>query len=148
MFKEASVYTLKQLTETERHAYGLRVLTMRRWPRGIRKSDIDVWVPSAGPSVALLLALRAEALPWEEFLARYLEEQERQECCQVISYESSGASQRTLHGRRSLDVLMQLAGERGIITLLCWEQGTQCHRFALAKRLAALAANSREEERS
>ncbi|SRR5579884_856113 len=147
MFKEASIYTLKKLTEAERKAYGLRVLTMRRWPRGIRKSDIDVWVPSAGPSVDLLLALRTEALPWEEFLARYLEEQERQERCRVISYESE-IPRPIVYERRPLDVLLQLAQGQGAITLLCWEQGTQCHRFALAKRLAALATSSRVEERS
>lgn len=138
---------LKRLADAEQKAYGLRVLTMRRWPRGVRRSDIDIWIPSAGPSVELLLALHAGDLLWEQFLARYLEEQERQERCQVISYER-GIPQPISYEKRSLDILMQLADERGTMTLLCWEQGTQCHRFALAKRLAALAVCSRREARS
>jgi hypothetical protein len=56
MFREASVYALKRLSQEERAVYGLRVLTMHKWPRGVRRSDIDVWMPGAGPSIELLTA--------------------------------------------------------------------------------------------
>ncbi len=135
--REASIYALKGLPEAERHCYGVRVLTMRRWPRGVRRTAIDIWVPTAGPSTDLLTALRAGALAWEQFITRYMEEQEQQRSCRVVSYEQ-GIPHPAEYACRSLDYLAHLAHERGTITVLCWEQDEHCHRFHLVHALEDL----------
>lgn len=140
MIREASIYALKRLGDEDLNAYGLRVLTMRRWPQGIRRSDIDLWVPSAGPTPELLLAYRTGKVSWDQFLIRYLQEQEREARCRVVSYEHD-TPERHEHACRSLDYLAQLAQERGTITVLCWEQNEHCHRFALVQQLTSLIAN-------
>ncbi len=137
MIREASIYTLKKLSSEDLRSYGVRVLTMRRWPRGIAHKDLDFWLPSAGPSMELLVALHTKVLTWDQFLARYLEEQEQQESCRVVSYERDMSHSET-YACRSLDYLAHLVQEREIVTLLCWEQDEHCHRFALAQRLARL----------
>ena len=45
---------LKRVYEAREEADGLRVLVMRRWPRGIRKDRIDVWLRELGADLALL----------------------------------------------------------------------------------------------
>lgn len=52
----------------------MRILVMRHWPRGIPAEAIDLWVPDAAPSEALLTAYHA-GMAWDEFRARYLAEQ-------------------------------------------------------------------------
>ncbi len=134
MICEASIYTLKKLSSEDLRSYGVRVLTMRRWPRGIAHKDLDFWLPSAGPSMELLVALHTKVLMWDRFLARYLEEQEQQESCRVVSYEQNLSHSET-YTCRSLDYLARLENERGTVTVLCWEQDERCHRFTLAHRL-------------
>lgn len=134
--QEANIYALKKLPLAELSEYGTRVLTMRRWPRGIARKDIDLWVPSAGPSIALLVAWRTERMTWEQFLARYVEEQVQQEQCRVVCYEQGQPCSEVL-SCRALDFLVQLAQARGTVTLLCWE-ATYCHRFILAQQVTQI----------
>jgi len=134
MIREACIYALKRLPEEEQRPYGIRVLTMRRWPRGVRRKDIDLWVPSAGPSVELLAALHTGQMTWDLFLARYAQEQERQRRCHVITYEQGGPLPRD-YTCSSLDHLSRLECERGIVTVLCWEPNARCHRFLLKSLL-------------
>ncbi len=140
MYQEASVYTLRKLSTAEQQPYGLRVLTMRRWPRGIRRLDIDLWIPSAGPSIDLLAALHMGAIGWEMFLLRYCEEQEQQQSCRVVSYDEQGKPVSRDYPHRSLDHLQNLERQRGIVTLLCWESGPLCHRHTLKRLAEALQA--------
>ncbi len=74
MIGEVSIYTLKSLSDEERATYGLRVLTMRKWPRNVRRSDIDH---------------RAGRIDWAMFLARYQDEQEQQEITELVTYHGS-----------------------------------------------------------
>jgi uncharacterized protein YeaO (DUF488 family) len=62
---------------------GLRIGTVRRLPRGVRKEDygrrdfFDVWLPELGPSEQLLSWARVEPLlgkRWERFGREYLRE--------------------------------------------------------------------------
>ena len=59
MIQEASIAALKKLPREEHATYGRRILVMRRWPRGLSWHDIDLWLPSAGPSEELLAAWQA-----------------------------------------------------------------------------------------
>ncbi len=98
---------------------GLRVLVMRRWPRGIRKSAVDVWLKDAAPSQELLDAYHHAGLTWDEFAGRY-----RGEMLQERPHV--------------LDELRRLEREHGNVTLLCFERippAEHCHREVLLSLL-------------
>jgi uncharacterized protein YeaO (DUF488 family) len=100
---------------------GLRVLIMRKWPRGTRREAIDLWLKDASPSAPLLQAYNKEGLPWEAFAERYRQE--------ILSERP-----------RVLEELHTLEREHGTITLLCWERippHEHCHRLLLADLLRA-----------
>ena len=44
----------KRIYEPADSADGHRLLIMRRWPRGIKKTAVDSWEPNLGPSLPLL----------------------------------------------------------------------------------------------
>ncbi len=113
MITHASVY------DPPREGTTLRVLIMRLWPRGIKRSAIDVWLKDAAPSVELLRSYNKEGLPWEEFAARY-----RQEILEERPHV--------------LQQLADLAREHGALTLLCHERippHEHCHRLLLTDLL-------------
>ena len=118
MFKHASIYDAATSDEQ-----GLRVLVMRRWPRGVRKDRVDVWLKDAAPSRELLDAYHHHSLAWDEFAARYREE---------------------IVGERPavLDELRRLEREHERVTLLCFERlppHEHCHRLVLLDLLERVA---------
>jgi len=147
MIREVSIYALVKLSEEERALYGLRVLTMRRWPRGVRRSDIDVWMPSAGPSVELLLTFHMRSIVWEEFLSLYQAEQKNQRACHIVTYAEGGQPKHADYPYRSLDHLKLLEQRHGTITVLCWENGPLCHRYTLRELLQGLPTQTTETYR-
>lgn len=83
---------------------GLRIGTVRRPPRGIRKEELscrnfyDVWLPNLAPSERLLKAARSasDAKEWRRFARRYRAEMRRPENSRVldlIAALSHGADQ-------------------------------------------------------
>ncbi len=135
MFKEASIYTLKRLSEQERMAYGLRVLVMRRWPRGVARQDIDLWIPSAAPLPDLLDAYRDRRILWVDVAEGYRVNQAAIHVSQVYDYRGKGAPRFSRASQGTLAFLRSLEREHGTITLLCWEQEGPCHRFVLKELL-------------
>jgi uncharacterized protein YeaO (DUF488 family) len=100
---------------------GTRVLIMRLWPRGIRKTRVDRWLKDLGPSLPLLRAFRGGKLTWAQYRRRYLA-------------EMAGPP-----AQAPLQEVRALAG-RGPLTLLCGcPDESRCHRSLLrayvAKRL-------------
>ena len=70
----------------------LRVATTRRPPRGVRKAEwprlFDVWLPSAGPSAALLQRAPgwvATDAGWSRFVRAYTREMSSAEARQTIA---------------------------------------------------------------
>lgn len=53
---------------------GVRVLVDRLWPRGVRKSAIDIWLKDIAPSEELRKWFNHDPAKWEEFKRRYFEE--------------------------------------------------------------------------
>jgi uncharacterized protein YeaO (DUF488 family) len=103
----------KRIYEPAAPADGTRVLVMRLWPRGIRKERVQLWLRDLGPSVPLLRAFRAGAVPWPEYRRRYLAELE------------GGAAQEALAALRAR------LGD-GPVTLLCGcPDERHCHRTLL-----------------
>jgi uncharacterized protein YeaO (DUF488 family) len=118
MIRHASIYEARQPAPGD----GLRVLVMRRWPRGVRKESTDLWLKEAGPSRALLDAYNHAGLGWDEFAQRYRVEM--------------------LQERPSvLAELRRLEADHEVLTLLCHERlppSEHCHREVLVELLSAL----------
>lgn len=142
MIREASIYDLKKVSPAERSAYGLCILTMRRWPRGLGWNDIDFWMPSAGPSEELLAAWQTALLSWETFVEQYRQEQLNQYAFLVRS-ASEKRSEQIISLGRSIEHLRRLE-RNGTITVCCWERSEQCHRFTLVHLVQELAAQEEE----
>jgi uncharacterized protein YeaO (DUF488 family) len=102
---------------------GYRVLTMRYWPRGVRRERVDVWLRDAGPSRELVGRYSHGQMDWPAFAEAYRHEvlDERPEV---------------------LAELRRLEAEHGCLVLLCYERippHEHCHRELLADLLAAPA---------
>ncbi|MEK9660090.1 MAG: DUF488 family protein [Chloroflexota bacterium] len=94
---------------------GLRVLTMRYWPRGVRRERADAWERGLAPTRELLADYRQGRIDWPAYAARYLTEMD----------------ERTDAREALARVRGQAAG--GTVTLLCGCVDEQrCHRTLLA----------------
>jgi uncharacterized protein YeaO (DUF488 family) len=118
VIRHASVYDKPAASED---TAGWRVLIMRRWPRGVRRERIDVWLKDAAPSTELLHEYTHDESTWEEFEQRYRAEM--------------------LDERpHVLEQLRELERQHGTITLLCHERmppAQHCHRVVLQDLLGA-----------
>lgn len=67
---------LKRVYEKSSTDDGARFLVERLWPRGIRKSDlqIDAWQKEAGPSTILRRWFGHDPGKWNEFRRKYFDE--------------------------------------------------------------------------
>ena len=61
----------KRVYEPPVAADGTRVLTMRYWPRGIRKEKVDVWLRELAPVIPLLRAYLDGKITWAQYRPRY-----------------------------------------------------------------------------
>ncbi len=108
---------------------GHRVLVCRYRPRALKKEDEtwDVWIQALGPSKELHAAFwgkKDDPIPFEEYLARYLDE---------------------MRAQRDRIFALALRVRRGeVVTLLCssaCEDQARCHRTALAKLIEQAIAD-------
>lgn len=110
---------------------GLRIGTVRRPPRGVRKQDYaakdiyDVWLPNLAPSEPLLkraMALRDDGKAWRTFARRFRAEMKEPDAS------------------RLLDVLAALSHHANFsVGCYCAEE-SRCHRSILRDLLAARGA--------
>ncbi|MGE5219624.1 MAG: DUF488 domain-containing protein [Chloroflexota bacterium] len=112
---------------TARHKNeGLRIGTVRRPPRGVRKADYsrldyyDLWLPELSPSAPLVSWLLSESITpkrWATFERRY-----RQEMAQPAA-------------KRIINLLAALSSQTNF-SLGCYcEDESHCHRSVLKKLL-------------
>ena len=101
---------------------GLRIGTVRRPPRGVRKADyaardfFDVWLPELAPSAPLVSWLLSEPITqkrWATFARRY-----RQEMAQPAS-------------RRIIALLSVLSSQTAFSVGCYCEDESRCHRSLL-----------------
>lgn len=119
-------------------AQGLRVLIMRRWPRGLKRTSVDMWVPDLGPSAELLKEYRDGVVDWPGFEERYKREQaDQQQCRQVVYIRDQKASDEIVL-RSPLQVLHDLEEQYKYVILMCWENHSHCHRFILINMYEAI----------
>jgi len=101
---------------------GTRVLVMRLWPRGIKKSAVDLWLKDLGAEVGNLRAFKTGRIGWPEMRRRYLTGLKR---------EPAAGALRTLRGM----------AKRGRVTALCsCENERRCHRSLLQSVLGFVLA--------
>ncbi len=110
---------------------GLRLGTVRRLPRGVRKADyakedwFDLWLPELAPSDELFAFARAAALDgkrWTTFSRRYRKEM-----------SAPGAA-------RLIDLLARLSREADLSVGCYCEDERRCHRSVLRELLRARGA--------
>jgi uncharacterized protein YeaO (DUF488 family) len=107
----------KRIYEAPVAADGTRVLTMRYWPRGIRKEKVDLWLRELAPAIPLLRAYLDGRITWAQYAPRYLAGLERPEA------------------QAALAELRALA-RRGPVTVLCGcADPERCHRTLLQRHL-------------
>jgi uncharacterized protein YeaO (DUF488 family) len=104
---------------------GLRIGTVRRPPRGVRKEDFssqngyDVWYPNLAPSVETMkIGRNAETdKDWQAFARKYR------------------AEMATTANNRTLDLLAALSHQTNFAVGCYCEDEARCHRSVLRKRL-------------
>lgn len=112
---------------------GLRIGTVRRPPRGVRKDRYaaddwyDVWLPNLAPSATLVVSGRAAAGPreWKAFVRGYEREMARPE------------------NARILDTLAALSRTASFSVGCYCEDESHCHRSVLRQLLAEHGARVR-----
>jgi uncharacterized protein YeaO (DUF488 family) len=130
MIKEARFLDIKNAVD--RSQFGHRVLTTRRWLRGCSRSDIDCWLPDAGPSLTLLEEYRKGTIDWTTFSERYIAEQRTATSCRVVRYVDGGKVSDVVEQRSPLMVLHGIEEAHRMATVICWEDTeTECHRHLL-----------------
>lgn len=131
--QNASVFDVRGLSPEQAQAqYSLRILVMRQWPRGVKRSSVDLWVPDAGPSKDLLRRYNTEEIDWEQFRAEYIQEQSQAQGGRLIVYPRNPQVSR-IESRYSVAPVVLLAwyARRQLTTLFCWERTGNCHRHEL-----------------
>jgi uncharacterized protein YeaO (DUF488 family) len=120
-----------QLGTPRKRGEGIRLGTVRRPPRGVRKADFarlnyyDVWFPNLAPTAALVQeALKAKDAPaWAAFSRKFRREMNAPDRC------------------RELDVLAALSHQTNL-SLGCYcEDESRCHRSILRELLIERGAN-------
>lgn len=103
----------KRISEPAAPDDGTRVLVMRLWPRGARKSVADQWLKGLGTPVELIRQWKAGRIPWVTFASAYRKHL------------------RSVEARADLQTLVELA-RRERVTLLCTcPEEARCHRGIL-----------------
>ena len=109
----------KRVAEPAAADDGTRVLVMRLWPRGVKKTTADHWLKGLGTPLDLIRQWKAGTMPWDALETAYRRHL------------------RTAEGRADLATLTALA-RRGRVTLLCTCQDeARCHRGILKRQVLA-----------
>lgn len=116
---------------------GLRIGTVRRPPRGVRKEDIaarnyyDLWLPELAPTAAVVTWAQSEPWTparWEKFARAYRREMKAPE-------------------QQRLLALLAGLSKTSDFSIGCYcEDASRCHRSVLAELLAAAGATMASAE--
>lgn len=140
MIREACTTDVRKMASDAQAMLGTRILVMRRWPRGLSKHDVDVWLPDAGPSLDLLKRYRAKEIDWSQFEQEYRREQEAQKLCRVVQYANGDRVSDEIVNTSPLKTLHKWCLTRDI-AVMCWENHTQCHRYILLAMLQEVSSH-------
>ena len=129
---QASIYDVVRMNKQEMEALGLCVLVMRIWPRGVGWEHINLWLPDAGPSLALLQAYKHGEMDWDTFASHYKREQLFD--WSHAGYYKVGEGKAGLRTSQlaPLRHLRELRKQHPVVTVMCRERVPDpCHRHVL-----------------
>src|SRR5262249_17780814 len=110
---DREVIAAKRIYDPPSASDGRPALIMRLWPRGIRKSRVDVWLKELGPILPLMRAFRGGQIGWAEYRRRYLAGLKRPEAQAPLAE-------------------VRAAAKTGTVTLFCGcPDESRCHRSLL-----------------
>ena len=125
--------TIVRLGSPRAKGEGLRIGTVRRPPRGVRKEDyakrdiFDVWFPNLSPSEALLRECTPQDEPtWKKFKRRFLAEMKQPS------------------PRRDVELLAALSHNTNFSVGCYCEKESYCHRSLLRELLVKAGADVKE----
>jgi len=128
--KSKSLHSVEDRVRTKRIAEpaaaddGTRVLVMRLWPRGVKRTSADHWLRGLGTPLDLIRQWKAGTISWETLETAYRRHL------------------RTAEARADLAALTALA-RRGRVTLLCTcPDEARCHRGILKRQVLAALGRS------
>ena len=128
--KSKSLHSVEDRVRTKRVAEpaasddGTRVLVMRLWPRGVKRTAADHWLKGLGTPLDLIRQWKAGTISWEVLETAYRRHL------------------RTAEARADLSTLTALA-RRGRVTLLCTcPDEARCHRGILKRQILAALRRS------
>ena len=114
----------KRVAEPAAADDGTRVLVMRLWPRGVKKTAADHWLKGLGTPLDLIRKWKAATISWKALETAYLRHL------------------RTAEARADLAALTALT-RRGPVTLLCTcPDEARCHRGILRRQVLAALRRS------
>jgi uncharacterized protein YeaO (DUF488 family) len=112
----------KRVYDKPARSDGTRVLVMRLWPRGIKKSAVDLWLKDLGAEIVNLRAFKAGRIGWPEMRRRYLAGLRREPAASALKRLRAMAK----HGR---------------VTVLCsCADAKRCHRSLLRAVVGVMMA--------
>jgi uncharacterized protein YeaO (DUF488 family) len=107
-----AVFT-KRVKEPRAPSDGTRILVMRLWPRGVKKSHFDVWERDLAPPLELMRGFLDGKVPWSDYKREYVKIVKRVGKSKLAEFRKRAKSGETL-------------------TLLCWcPDESRCHRSLL-----------------
>jgi uncharacterized protein YeaO (DUF488 family) len=96
--EEPFMVRIKRAYEAAGARDGYRVLVERLWPRGVRKSDLqlDAWLKDVAPSTDLRRWFGHDPARWKQFAARYRRELRQHPAAEALADLVRQASRRTV----------------------------------------------------
>jgi uncharacterized protein YeaO (DUF488 family) len=95
---------VKRVYEPAARGDGLRVLVDRLWPRGVKKTAIDLWLKDIAPSDALREWFHHEEPKWAAFRKKYLKElKDNPEAVAALRRARKGKTVTLLYGARDTE---------------------------------------------
>ena len=117
------IKTNKTIYDEPASSDGKRILVMRIWPRGIKKTKmkLDGWMKELGTDRELIKKWKNEKITWAEFSKEY---------------------KKSLRDKKGLLLKLFKESKRKRITLLCsCKDEKHCHRYLLKKAIEAASAS-------
>ena len=113
---------MKRVYDPREKTDGRRVLVMRLWPRGIKKSAVDLWLKDLGAEITNLRAFKARRIGWPEMRRRYLAGLKREPAASALER-------------------LRAMARLGRVTALCsCADAKRCHRSLLRAALTVVMA--------
>lgn len=110
----------KSIYDNREESDGTRILVMRTWPRGVKKTSIDTWMKDLGTQKELIKLWKS--VPLEEFRRRYLDDLRKNKIAMELANE-----------------IADRVSKGNTVTLLCTEKDPEhCHRSFLKEVIVGL----------